>query len=341
VTQESIGLALLAKYFDGTASAEERERVVAWIGSDPERRAVVAELSAVWATDARRLEARYDTDAAWSRVAANLNITRRQSGPTRVVRTWHSPAITAWAAAVVVAVGLGAWWVAARRQAPATQSAPTERVYQTARAQRAMVRLSDGSEVTLNAESRLRVPPDFGPHKREVSLEGQGYFSVVHDTAAPFTVKTARGVTRDIGTRFSVRAYASDAKKLLEVVVAEGAVSIASASRAADSLVLHASEVGRVTEEGELRAEHNVDVRELLGWTEGRLEFKNVPLREALPVIGRWYDSELRVADSQLARYPITVTLTGERFGDAIEVIARAIGARVVKREGVVVLVRK
>ena len=337
---ESIDLRVLARYFDGTATAAERDEVVAWIGADLERRAAVAELAAAWASDARSLEARYDTDVAWSRLASDLHFPSRRSQPSRrLVRGWQTPKLTAWAATLVVAVSLGAWWRSTRREASVEPPPPAERVYRTARAQRAVVRLADGSEVTLNADSRLRIPGDFGKAERELYLEGEGFFDVVHDSTAPFIVRTARGVTRDLGTKFSVRAYPDDARKPLAVVVAEGAVSIAGET-GRDSLVLRAAESGYLTADGELRAEHGIDVRALLGWTEGRLEFRNVPLREIVPVLARWYDADVQIGDASLREYPITATLTGERFSEAIESIARVINARVVKRGSAFVLVR-
>jgi ferric-dicitrate binding protein FerR (iron transport regulator) len=135
-----------------------------------------------------------------------------------------------------------------------------------------------------------------------------------------------------------VRAYPEDGPQL-DVVVAEGAVVIAPVS-GRDSLVLRASEAGRVTADGELRAEHGVDVDVLLSWTEGRLEFKNVPLRDVVPVLARWYDAEIRLGDEQLGVYPITANLTGERVGEAVDAIARVINARVVKRGSTLLLIR-
>ena len=337
---EPIDLRLLAKYLDGTASPEERERVVRWVGADSERRAAVAELAAAWVADARVLERGYDADTAWSRLASEFHFPPRRSEPARrIVRTWHSPANTGWAAGLLLAAGVGAWLVFARGSNRAIQSAPTERVYQTARAQRAVVRLADGSEVTLNADSRLRIPGEFGGRKRELYLDGEAFFSVVPDSTAPFVVLTSVGITRDIGTKFSVRAYPDDGTKQLDVVVAEGAVAI-TAVGGRDSLVLRASEAGRVTRDGQLRAEHGVDVRSRLGWIEGRLEFRNVPLRDVLPILARWYDAELRVGDAELGGYPITADFTGERVGEAVDAIARVIGARVVRRGNVLLLIR-
>ena len=341
----SIDLRVLAKYFDGTASAEEKAQVLEWIGSDPERRAAVAELNAAWASNARNLEAPYDADAAWSRVASRAGIAHRVSGPQparRAGRRWQSPTYGAWAAALILAVAIGGWYGFSRLPQLRVTSGqePQEREYRTARAQRAMVRLSDGTDVTLNAETRLRIPTNFGAHRRDVYLEGEAYFSVAHDTAAPFVVHTAHGIASDIGTKFNVRAYDDDRLKQLQVVVAEGAVAIAPA-RGRDSLVLRASQAGRVTQEGELFAEQGVDVHARLGWIEGRLEFKNVPLRDVIPVLARWYDADVHIKDSTLADYTITVTLTGEQFADAVEIVARLIGGAVVQRGSEVTFVRK
>ena len=327
---------LLARYLEGQTTPDETAAVLAWIGNDPERQSALDELSASFAADARRLAEPYDADAAWSRVAAQHHI-------RRVARVRRTQATTwALAASLLIVFTLGGWWTIVSRTSreSTTAQAPQEREYGTARAQRAQVSLADGSEVTLNADSRLRVPANFGKGSRDVYLDGEGYFSVAHDTTAPFTVHTSRGTARDIGTKFNVRAYADDRAKDLQVVVADGVVAIGAVG-AHNILLLRKAEAGRITADGELLVEHGVDVNARIGWTEGRLEFKNTPLRDVIPVIARWYDAQVRIGDSVLADYPLTVTLTGERFDEAIDGIARVLDARVVRRDGIVVLWRR
>src|SRR5213080_3916464 len=98
-----------------------------------------------------------------------------------------------------------AWWLG--RDARSVAQAPAMREYATPRGRRAVLRLLDGTEITLNADSKLRAPVTFAARQRDVYLEGEAYFSVVHNAARPFVVHTGSGAIRDIGTRFGVHAY--------------------------------------------------------------------------------------------------------------------------------------
>src|SRR2546422_815804 len=183
----TIDVGALARYLDGTASPEDHAAVEAWIGTDPARRAAVATLQAAWDADARRLGAPYDVDAAWRRFETGYG------GPKRSGR-WNL-AIAAAVVAAVMAAG-AAWWLG--RDARSVAQAPATREYATPRGRRAVLRLLDGTEITLNADSKLRAPVTFATGQRDVYLEGEAYFSVVHDAARPFIVHTAGGAVRDI-----------------------------------------------------------------------------------------------------------------------------------------------
>ena len=58
--------------------------------------------------------------------------------------------------------------------------------------QRAELTLADGTHVWLNSRSTLKFPNKFGTNKRNVELNGEGYFSVHHDKKRPFTVQTEK-----------------------------------------------------------------------------------------------------------------------------------------------------
>lgn len=67
--------------------------------------------------------------------------------------------------------------------------------------------LADGSEVLLNAESKLTFPVVFREKERRVYLEGEAYFKVKKNPACPFFVEVKPLEVEVTGTTFGIRAY--------------------------------------------------------------------------------------------------------------------------------------
>jgi transmembrane sensor len=236
--------------------------------------------------------------------------------------------VWAAAAAVMVAVGLGVlFW-----HDPAGDA---ERVYATAGGERATFFLSDGTRVTLAPASRLRVAGGYGRHRRAVSLDGEAYFRVVHDASAPFTVRAGEMLATDLGTEFDVAAYATDTA--VRVAVADGRVALTTGTRPA--VPLARGDVAAVGSAGVATVTHRDDVAALTGWTDGRLDFHNVALRDAAPAIARWYNIDLVVGDERIGRMPVTASFKDEPVSEVLHIIAVTVGARVEHRGRTIVLV--
>ncbi|HAP26138.1 MAG TPA: iron dicitrate transport regulator FecR, partial [Achromobacter sp.] len=77
----------------------------------------------------------------------------------------------------------------------------------TATGERRRYLLSDGSQLLLDARSRVNL--DFTPAYRQVRLlDGAVTVSVAPDSRRPFLVQTAQGTVRALGTRYMVRQQA-------------------------------------------------------------------------------------------------------------------------------------
>jgi transmembrane sensor len=82
--------------------------------------------------------------------------------------------------------------------------------------------LEDGSEVTLAADTKIRV--DYSEHRRQVHLlQGTVTFSVEKDTLRPFVVATPVVYATAVGTKFTVKMLTSG----VGVNVLEGVVEVA------------------------------------------------------------------------------------------------------------------
>ena len=84
------------------------------------------------------------------------------------------------------------------------------------------VTLADGTKVWLNCESTLRYPVEFGNEKREVYLDGEGYFEVNKATEWPFIVNAEQMRVKVTGTKFNVKSYSTE--PIAHTTLVEGSV---------------------------------------------------------------------------------------------------------------------
>lgn len=256
--------------------------------------------------------------------------------------SWSSGVAKLAAAFVLLAVGAIGWRTIAGRWPvssghDAELAVPLQAV-STARGQRATITLSDGSRIVLGAESSVRYARDFGAHaRRDVYLDGQAYFEVAHDSTRPFVVHTARGVAEDLGTEFVVTAYLDGAE--MQVVVASGKVllrgdtssgpgSSTARERGPHPLTLGPGELGTVDSRGALSRSRVKDASQYFDWTKGELVFSGVPLSEALPAIGRWYDVDIVPGDTALASRRLVASFGHHSASEVVRLIALAVNAR-------------
>jgi len=330
----------LAGYFAGELSEAETTRLREWIDADPARATLVAELRSLWERVGRPHGA-WDAAAALQRIkqadAPPLHIVERGTGGEDHVvergmegearRRWH-----AWAAAALVVLTAGAAsWFTIGKWLRARDASPPMAQLATRRGQSAELLLSDGTRVTLGVASRLRYPVRYASRSRDLYLDGEAYFQVVHDPGRPFRVHTDRGIAEDLGTAFAIRAYHD---KPLEVVVAEGAVVLRTtgAAAAADSLVLEQADVGRIDIDGQLSHSANVDLDDYLGWRQGRLVFRDTPLRDVVDRLARWYNLDLQLGDSTIGDRPFTASFDREPVARVLDVLAVTLRVRYERR---------
>jgi len=310
-----IDLAVLGRYLDGTAAPTDRAAVEAWMGADLERRAAMAALREAWAADALRLTTPYAVDAAWARFAMRFGFgAEARLAPRRSGGGGRRGMIAAAIVATLLGAS-GAWWIGRERSA----APPAMRDYATPKGRRAVFRLLDGTEIMLNADTRLRAPVPFAARQRDVYLDGEGFFSVVHDVARPFVVHTSGGAVRAIGTKFGIRAYGDAARE--RVAVIEGAVAVSETA-------VRAGQVATRSRAGAVGLLARAKVQNELAWTRGRLVFESVPLVEVAERLGRWYDLDVRVGDRALAGRPVTGSYGDEPVSQVLTLITAAVGAR-------------
>jgi transmembrane sensor len=230
-------------------------------------------------------------------------------GERRSGRWW--PALAA-ACLAVAAAPLATWYV--MRDGAASPASP---VLATEVGQRLVVRLPDGSRMTLNTASRVRLAYSYS-ERRLVLERGQAFFDVAKHQSRPFVVVAGGERVTAHGTEFDVRLEPG----AVRVALVEGKVSVAPAAARGPAVMMKPDDV-LTARAGTISLRH-VEGRaaSLSSWSEGRLVFQDEPLGKAVAELNRYGTPPIVVADARAARVRISASLrTGDidPFLDALE----------------------
>lgn len=295
---------------DANGAAELR----AWLDMDPQHAAALDDMDAMLGEVQQLPDDAVDTLKAGLAQPAGAQgrqapVAARPASPGRRqwLLGWGAIVPQAAAAATAFSVVGGGWmgWDYWQQQ-------PTfEQAFSTERGQRRMVNLPDakdaGSRLQLDTATRLeaRLYRD----RREVRLhDGQAMFTVQPDSDRPFHVWAGALRITVVGTRFSVRQTASglDAGQTV-ISVEEGRVRLAraGADAALGPVELTAGQMVVADEAGRISPVTRVRAAVIAPWRDGRLNFDQTPLDQAIAEFERYGPTGLVVRDPAVAAWPV------------------------------------
>lgn len=305
-------------YFQGPSSIEQlasqHSDFGAWVSASVERRVAFLRLLNAWQRSAR-LAALHDP-------AVSVG-----AGRSKTAWTVGATALAAAAAIAVVSV------FSLTTAPPALQ--PVDVIHATVIGETRTLTLEDGSQVTLNTNTQLRV--SFEDAVRRVSLDtGEAFFEVAGDSARPFIVDSAHGRVEVLGTAFAVETRGD----MIEVTVAEGTVGLSASGvagvkpdRLAPGMIGYAGANGVVLEMVGLES-----VEERLLWREGRLRFTATPLSEVVTEFNRYNTKPMQIMDAEVGAIEIGGTFTATNAEAFAHLAENGLGLRVLHRPDTVEL---
>ncbi len=193
--------------------------------------------------------------------------------------------------------------------------------------------LPDSTKVTLNANSILSYAPnDFTENHREVSLQGQAFFAVVHKSGNQnFKVHTSALQVEVLGTRFDVNSRRGKTKVILE----EGRVrlDVDRESKKPETLVMKPGDFVEVSEYTKEIKRKTVDPQEYLSWRNNRLEFVSSSLQEIGQLIEDNYGYKVIFSDAELKERKFTGSSSSEDIQELLQKLSKLFDLNI-KQEG-------
>lgn len=319
----------LITFSEGDVDTEGRRRFNEWLRTSPEHVAMYLRIAAFW-QDGDRIEPQHlrDIEALVRQASTESNVYSLAPGAPfphaeRSLRRVSRHVLAATALLLIFA-SLAVLW-------HTTFGTPT---YGTNVGELRTITLDDGSVVTLNADSRIRV--SFSRSQRAIELiDGQALFRVTKDPGRPFVVQSTNAKVTAVGTQFDVNRKSSGTV----VTVLEGRVSVASptrepasSSRATGPMLVSAGEQVIVTpaQASKHRESHPANVA---AWTTGVLIFDSEPLREVAHAFNRQKAKRLIIADPELQELRISGVFPAAGAGAMAEFLRERFGVHVVETD--------
>ena len=161
--------------------------------------------------------------------------------------------------------------------------------------QRINITLPDGTNVWLNARTRLDYPAVFGKDLRQVQLDGEAYFDVSKDKNRPFVVETDKCNIEVLGTEFNVDAYPD--MDDFSVSLLEGSVKLLTKNDT-DTLLLKPSYKAFIGRDGRFQTEE-IDDYNALRWKEGLICFKSASFQSIMKSLEKYFGVSIVVSNEQ------------------------------------------
>jgi len=316
---------------EGMLSPEEEREFDAWLEASPHHVRALEQVDAAWLALA---DAANTPDLVAMRSSA-LERARRVNG-----RRWAREALSnrgrvfAFAAMLLLAIFAGA---AVWRMTPQS--------YETAIGERRVVALRDGSRISLDADTEVRVR--YFNNRRELWLEhGRAKFDVAHDPLAPFSVTAANRTVVATGTSFSVELV----NRQMRVVLYEGSVSVLNdvAEGAPEPVVAEDMPASQALTPGRelvtsidastFGATAPVDPVRSRAWEAGQLMFDDEPLPTAIARLNRYSHRQLVIGDDVAAAMRVSGVYNAGDVEAFLDGTTRVLPLRAVQRGEVVVL---
>ena len=163
-----------------------------------------------------------------------------------------------------------------------------------------MCTLADGTEVWLNAGSTLSYPANDQSDKREVKLNGEGYFKVSKNARKPFYVETSNATVKVLGTSFNMKAYSNE--QSLVTTLEEGSVELIIQKSGNIPVRLAPGEQAIYDATLEKTEITKVDAKEFSAWRGEKFLFKDAVLKTIITELERLYDIKIHIKNQELEK---------------------------------------
>ncbi|WFE86422.1 FecR family protein [Parabacteroides chongii] len=268
----------LYRFFEGKASFQEEEEVCSWTESSE-----------------KNMQEYIKERKYFDLLLIQNRKNSVQYNPS--VKTYHLNNIAKYAAviAILIMCSIQVYQIATSDR----KIEPEMNLISVPTGQRVNLLLSDGTNVWLNSGSKMKYPAFFSKGKREITLDGEGYFEVAKDTERPFVVQTGKYDIEVLGTKFNVDAYNDIAS--FSAALMEGSIQISDKAAPSCKILLRPQQKADYID-GKLVVKE-IDNYDVYRWRDGLLCFEHIAFNDLMKEFEKTYDIQIINKNKHLENY--------------------------------------
>ena len=307
---------LLASYFSGSLTQEEREAIEGWKEASEENFSAFKNAEKVSRSIGLLQEMRhYNPSLALQKVNKSIGQARQHKG---FFYYWQRIA----AALLLPLLIAGTIFFLSEKDKVPENSVVWQTVV-TPPGIKSQVKLPDGTHVWMNSGSRLSYPTPFINDKRNVKLTGEAFFVVAKNKDHPFLVNLGKIGIEVLGTKFNVTNYLEE--KSTEIVLTDGKVRLYGVNSAKRQKIatMQPGQRALYRQGNNKLSLKYVDTDKYTSWIEGRLIFRDDSMNEVVRKLDRWFNVDIEIADPEIAGYVYTATFRNETISQILDLLKR------------------
>ncbi|MBK7097659.1 MAG: FecR family protein [Sphingobacteriales bacterium] len=208
-----------------------------------------------------------------------------------------------------------------------------QNIFYTKKASKSTLVLPDGSKVWLNADTKISYDKSFNNKTREIELNGEAFFDVVHDAGRPFIIHTEKADVKVLGTAFNIRNYKDE--DLLETSLIRGKIEVILSGNKENKIVLKPSEKLSITK-NVISKQINTPIAEIItlshvtiqdsmvaetSWINNKTVIIDKPLYEIAAELERQFDIKSIFKSETAKNYRYTIHLEDKSLDQIMEIL--------------------
>lgn len=305
---------LIPKYLSGNADSGDVQSLEEWVLVSPHNRDLFLTYKKAWILSGiSNSQKNLNIDQEWSTLKTQLNIPDHDNIKVLKSRSKYNFSYLArYAAAILIIIASTIGIYRYFNSNKATTVITLNEVKSNT--------LPDGSEISLNSNSKMTYSVSKEVSAREVTLNGNAFFQVSRDTNRVFKVVADDVIVEVLGTEFYVDAREEQSQ--IVVIVRSGTVSVTSFT---EKIILEAGQTGIYDKKTRsLFKSDNNDVN-YLSWKTGILVFEKTELSQVVFDLNRNFGSKIKIENPVLNDCKITATFENKSLESIIKIIEKTL----------------